>query len=299
MLNREDNLHAQDTGSANSDERYASGLTKFTETVEHAIAVSHQASGVDAGPRRYWGSVLFTRLCTTSVSILWLCPGSKVNLRGDHWDFGAVASLTRNLLECSLYFWYLAIEPIGNEEWMARLKVMQLHDCKERQRLFRALDPADPQLQAFEEQANELRAVLQQNPHFASLGETLKGSLLKGARSSILNQDEIYARASGFPANFRGLYRFFSSHAHSLPLAFYRTGERNRGRGEENDIEKGYIAGALEFSAELLTKNISDFKNSFAGLVEFVPRAFDWGLLQRQRQPDTRDSPSVNPADRS
>lgn len=292
MLDREENMPSQDIGCANSDERYASGLTELTEAVERAIAISHQASGLDAGPRRYWGSVLFTRLCTTSVSILWLCPGSKVNLRGDHWDFGAVASLVRNLLECALYFWYLAIEPIGGEEWMARLKVMQLHDCKERQRLFRALDPADLQLQAFEEQANDLRAVLQQNPYFASLTETLKKRILKGTHSSILNQDEIYARANGFPANLRGLYRFFSSHAHSLPLAFYRTDEGNRGRGEENDIEKGYIAGALEFSAEVLTKSISDFQNSFADLVEFVPRAFDWGLLQRRRQPGTRDSRS-------
>jgi hypothetical protein len=129
--------------------------------------------------------------------------------------------------------------------------------------------------------ASDLRAALQQNRYFESLPDALKKNLLKGERSSILNQDEIYARASGFPANSRGLYRFFSLHTHSLPLAFYPTGERNRARGEENDIEKGYIAGAPEFSAEVLTKSTSDFQDSFAGLVEFLPRAFDWRLLQR------------------
>ena len=273
---------SQDAESDNADERYASGLKRFTEAVERAIASSHQAAGIDAGPRRYWGSVLFTRLCTTSISILWLCPGSKVNPRGDHWDFGAVGSLARNLVECALYFSYLAIEPISDEEWVARLKVMQLHDCKERQRMFRALDSSDAHLQAFEEQANELRAILQMNPFFLSLADSLRKSLLNGERSSIITKDEIYARIGGLPAHFRGHYRFFSSHAHSFPLAFYRTGERNRGRGEENEIEKGYIAGALDFSAEVLTKTTSDFQDSFAGLVKFVPRTFDWRLLQRR-----------------
>jgi hypothetical protein len=210
-----------------------------------------------------------------------LCPGSKVIPRGDHWDFGAVASLTRNLLECALHLYYLAIEPIKDEEWAARLKITQLHDCKERQRMFRAINPDDPQLEAFEGQANDLRAILQQNPYFASLPESERQSLLRGQRPSILTQDEIYARIGGLPANFRGLYRFYSSHAHSFPLAFYRTGERNRGRGEENDIEKGYIAGALDFSAEVLMKITSDFQNSFVGLVKFAPRAFDWRLLQK------------------
>jgi hypothetical protein len=82
------------------------------------------------------------------------------------------------------------------------------------------------------------------------------------------------------PCRFRITRR---AESHSLPLAFYRTGERNWGRGEENDIEKGYIAGALESCAEVLTKSTSDFQDSFAGLVEFVPRAFDWRLLQRRR----------------
>jgi hypothetical protein len=148
--------------------------------------------------------------------------------------------------------------------------------------MFRALDSSDAHLQAFEEQANELRAILQANPYFVSLSEPLRKSLLKGERPSILTQDEIYNRIGGLSANFRGLYRFYSSHAHSFPLAFYRTGERNRGRGEENEIEKGYIASALDFSAELLAKITSDFQTSFAGLVKFVPRPFDWRLLRRR-----------------
>lgn len=271
---------ARATEPDNTDQRYASALERFTQAIECAIASSHQAAGIDADPRRYWGSILFTRLVTTSVSVLSLCPGSKVNPRGDHWDFRGVGSLARSLLECALYFFYLAIEPVTDKEWVARLKIMQLHDCKERQRMFRAFESSESQ--AFEGQANELKATLQANPFFVGLTESLRKNLLKGERASILSQDEIYARISGLPSHFRGRYRFFSSHAHSFPLAFYRTGERNRGRGEENEIEKGYIADAMDFSADMLVRATSDFQSSFAGLVKFVPRVFDWTLLQRR-----------------
>lgn len=165
----------------NADERYATGMKKFTGAVELAILSSHQAAGIDAGPRRYWGSVLFTRLCNASVSILCLCPGSKVNPSGDHWDFSAIASLARNLLDCALYFSYFAVEPVSDDEWRARLKVMQLHDCKERQRMFRALDQTDEQLQGFERQAEELKTILEKNPFFKSLPEVLRRKLLRAS----------------------------------------------------------------------------------------------------------------------
>ena len=118
------------------DEYYPSVLSNFTDRVGHAVNSSYSAAGLASGPRRFWGSVLFTRLCTTSVSILFLCPHSKVNPHGKHWDFGSIASLSRNLYECALHFFYLAIEPVSEDEWLFRLKVMQLHDCKERQRMF-------------------------------------------------------------------------------------------------------------------------------------------------------------------
>src|SRR5450759_395863 len=107
------------------DEDYQSSLDRFTDAVEKAIVSSHAGTGLDAGERRFWGSVLFTRLCTISVSILWLSPRSKVNAAGKHWDFGSVASMARNLFECALQFYYLGVDSVSDDEWYARLKVMQ------------------------------------------------------------------------------------------------------------------------------------------------------------------------------
>lgn len=274
---------ARSTDLDKVDEYYLSALNHFTDALQQAIVSSHAAIGFNAGPRRYWGSVLFTRLCTASVSILWLCPRSKVNPDGTHWDFGSIASLARNLFECALQFFYLAIEPVSEEEWLARLKVMQLHDCMERLRMFRAFDPNDTQLKAFEEQANELKTILEKNPYFANLPEKVRQNLLKAERSSILTQDEILQRMGQAHQKTRGYYRFLSSHAHSFPLAFYRMDEHNRGRGEENEVEKGYIASTLEFCTDVLKKSTDGFQKSFADIVSFAPGTFDWDVLKRRQ----------------
>jgi hypothetical protein len=267
------------------DEYYRSSLANLTDAVEKAIVTSHAGAGLDAGQRRFWGSVLFTRLCTISVSILWLSPRSKVNPAGKHWDFGSIASMARNLFECALQFYYLGVEPVRDDEWYARLKVMQLHDCLERSRMFRAFNPADPQLVGFEQQSTELKEVLQKNSYFQQLPETLRKTLLRAERTCILTQDEILERMGRFDPATRGYYRFLSSHAHSFPLAFYRMAEHNRGRGEENDVEKGYMASTLEFCADVMATSTDAFRGSFADISSFVPGKFDWNVLFSRREP--------------
>jgi hypothetical protein len=262
-------------------EFYVTQLNIFTDATEKAIISSHAATGIDAGPRRYWASVLFIKLCTTSVSILWLCPQSQLNQDGTHWDFASIATLARNLFECALQFFYFAIEPISDEEWKARLTVMQLHDCMERSRMFQAFDPNHSDLTGFAKQAEELREILQKNTYFRALPEKLQKNLLKGVRSSILTQDEILTKMGQTTTTIRGYYRFLSSQSHPFPLGFYRTGEHNRGRGEDNRVDKGYIAHALEFCADTLKRSTDDFQKTFADIVSFSTRTFDWRVLKK------------------
>ena len=128
------------------DRLYQSSLVLFTSALEKALVTSNVTANIRAGERRYAASVLYLRICTFSVSILSLCPGSKANPDGLHWDFGAIAALTRSVFECALTFHYLAVDPVGDDEWHARLRVMQLHDCMSRLRMFRDFDPNDEQL---------------------------------------------------------------------------------------------------------------------------------------------------------
>jgi len=200
-----------------------------------------------------------------------------------HWDFGAVASLTRNLLECALAFFYLAIEVVSEDEWKARLKVMQLHDCMSRFRMFRDFDPNDEQLKKFEDQANELRSILEANAFFGNLPQPQRKKLLKGEQASILIQDEILQRMGEAASGIRGYYRFLSSHMHSFPLGFYRMAEQGRGRGVENEVEKGYISSALEYCAEILTRCTDDMRQAVADVVQFPNTSFNLDALKRAR----------------
>jgi hypothetical protein len=158
----------------------------------------------------------------------------------------------------------------------------------ERLRMFRAFDPNDQQLPVLEQQADELRQSLQNNASFSQLPSAQRTTLLRGERSGTLTQDEILQRMGKFDPKTRGYYRFLSSHTHSFPLSFYRMAEQNRGRGEENDIEKGYIGSTLEFCAEVLETSTDEFQNSFADIASFTRGTFNWDVL--------RESPSAAPA---
>jgi hypothetical protein len=95
--------------------------------------------------------------------------------------------------------------------------------------------------------------------------------LLRGEQASILKQDEILQRMGAEPAHWRGLYRFFSSHAHSFPLAYYRMAEHGRGHGFENYVDKGYMGGALEHCAIILS-TCTDAMRSLVRRPSYVSR---------------------------
>jgi hypothetical protein len=228
---------------------YRTCRSSFDGAAMEAIRVSKAAAGRWADLRRGWATTLFTRICTCSVSTLTLVPGSMFSPKHwKHFDLSAVASLSRTLVEIYLAFFYLCIDKIDDIEWRSRLNLFHLHDCSSRARMFKEFDPGDPQIAGLEAQANELRGRLRSLSYFTSLSEKQQSVFLKGDKAFFLGRDQIVAKVGMDIGHFRAMYRFLSSHVHSLPLAFYRMKEREQGRGIESDIEKGYIATALDFA---------------------------------------------------
>ena len=266
------------------DKYYLDSLSGYTSILEKSIVTSHSTSNLEAGDRRYWASIIFTRICTFSVSILYLCPKSKINPKVLHYDFGAIASLTRNLFECGLTLFYLGVEHISNDEWLTRLKVMQLNDCISRIRMHKEFDPDYPELKLAEKDAEELRSNLNKNPFFLSIPEKKRKRFLKGDDASILTRGEVLKRMGAiWEGDTRGYYIFLSSHIHSFPLGYYRMAEHGRGSGVENDVEKGYIASALEFCTNILTRCTDDMRKIFSDIVKFpLEDTYDWNILMRQ-----------------
>ena len=261
---RQSELDNGDNQPQSAAETYWTELPKYVAAVEHAITTSHKTAGHPSdSARQYWASVLFTRLCSISTGVLHLCPGSPANRDGRYWDFSSLAPLFRNVVRASLSLFYLGTEVVCDDESRSRVLVMQLRDCTERLHLFKKLDTSAEEIHHFELEADRLRNDLSSNSYFLGLPASLRESLSKGETGTILNDDQILDRLSVLRPVDRGFLGFISSHADLSPLAFYRTGDHNRGRGEESETDVRYIAMALGVASAFVTRADTDMQVLF------------------------------------
>src|SRR5260370_5652404 len=86
---------------------------------------------------------------------------------------------------------------------------------------------------------------------------------MKGDRASILTGDQMVDRLGILDLMGRAFLRFISSHADVSPLAYYRTGDNNRGRGEENDADEHYIATAVDLACDFILRADADMQGLF------------------------------------
>ncbi|WP_425542891.1 DUF5677 domain-containing protein [Marinomonas arenicola] len=68
------------------------------------------------------------KLCNCANSIGHLCPNPDQIGNDAHGDYSSVSSLTRDLIECYLKFYYLCVDVCPKDEWDARWNLMNLHD---------------------------------------------------------------------------------------------------------------------------------------------------------------------------
>lgn len=242
-----------------ADEHYWTVLPKYIAASNHAIYISHKTAGYPTESfRRYWASVLFTRLCSAATSILHLCPGSPANSAGKFWDFSSLAPLVRSLVLTCLMHFYQGTECVEEDESRARLLIMQLQDCTERLHLFQNGAASSEKILGIQAGANDIRTRLASNKYFARLPTRVRKSLLKGKTASILTPGQILDRMGILDQAGRAFFAFISSHADVSTLAYNKTGENNRGRGEENDIDKHYVATAVDLACDFVLRANAD-----------------------------------------
>jgi hypothetical protein len=254
-------------------EHYWTVLPKYNAALQSAVALSHRIGGRPVNSHReYWASTLLVRLCSVATSILHLCPGSPANTAGEHWDFSSLAPLVRSLIQTALTLFNLGTETVDDGESRARVLTMQLRGCAERQNLFQSFGATAEKILEFQAQADYLRAELSSNPYFSSLPAHLQEAVMNGERASILTEDQILGRMGVLDQNDRAFLGFISSHADVSPLAYDRTGESNRGRGEENDTDKHYIATAIGLACDFVARSDADVRALFREVLSAKPQ---------------------------
>lgn len=253
----------------NLDVTYEEALANYDSLVSKCTNVSTSCAGIPSPTsQHYYASLLFTKLCTTSVSLLHLVPHNRLTINLiDHWDYSSIASLTRNLVDCYLAFFYLCIDAVDEKEWDCRWNLFNLHDCLARKKLFEGINDTNEAIK-FEDQAKELNKRLLSNPHFLSLSLKKQKQFLKGKTAYLLSTVEIVSKYSGNVDEFRWFYHFLSSQVHSLPMSFYRMGEQGRGRGVYCKIESNYISLCLTYVTTYLEKACNEMERLFSGLTK-------------------------------
>jgi len=218
----------------------------FREAIKRAVRVSRGSGGIWVETNQLaYASLLFTRLTVVSKSISILLPDCKPR---EHWDFSSVGSLTRNLAEAYLWYYWLCEDDIDEDVRQGRFVLMYCHDHGSRDRLFGDLGPVVDDRAV----VDDLMERFDTNPYLRSFSEKARREALKGHKTPFI-QDEIVERMGFDKSKFRILYRFFSQHTHSGPVSFMRMVEHNRGTGVETEHEKRLMILTVEFACDILS----------------------------------------------
>lgn len=234
-------------------ERYRELLKEFDAAVCEAIAVSQATSGRMAEPHVGYGTHIFARICAHAVAFVRAAPRSRwVKSDSEDWDFAAVASHARSIMEGYLFFAYMTEDPASADESKARINVMHLYDCTKRLRVLGGVLDA-LKLEELRKSQGEIRERLQQNAWFLQLKDTLREKLLKGEDLTILSRSKQLELVGWETHDFYMLWDILSQHAHILTFSFYQMEPNGRGTGINNDSDRFYIGLFLEHCADVLS----------------------------------------------
>ena len=245
--------------------KYRKIYKNFHKALEECKGVSRQFAGIPSpSSAHFYASLLFTKLCTGSVSILSICPPPNRIGRSAHWDCASVAALTRGIIETYLVFFYLCIEECDKQEWEARWRLMNLHDHMSRLKMFKVMDGADEEVTKFESYTDKVKCDLEETKYFKLLCEKQQKHYLRGNNAFFKNQDDLIEAMGGSVDEFRFRYRFLSNHTHSYPMGFYRMAELGRGTSVESKSEVNCSSLCLIWVTEYLEKAKNDFSGLFS-----------------------------------
>lgn len=220
---------------------------RFRDLIKRAKRVSMGSGKVWVEEnRRAYASVLFTRIVVTAGSIDKLladCAPRQL------WDFSAIASLTRNLAEAYLWYFWLCEDDVDPDVRQGRFVLLYCHDHGSRGRLFHEEGerPDDTII------IDDFNMRFDTNPWLRTFEPKARREAIRGLKTPFV-QDDVLERMGEDKKHFRFLYRFFSQHTHTGPVAFFRMFEQDRGTGVETAHEKRYTIFAISFASDIMER---------------------------------------------
>ena len=232
---------------------YDKQLADFESVLLAAMKISTTLGGIYTTWRNIRATQLYTRMTISSFTFTSLLPGSRRHPRRDEfWDWPSVASVARNIIEAYLLYFYTGIDQIPEEEARFRLELFTYHINSEKYRLYSDWKAGQDVLRPFEDGLPRSREALKAHPFFNSLTQPQRDRAISGKSPTYLSRDELIARLPFDGSELKPFYRFLSNQTHTTPFSFFSQSNQ-RGRGEENEAERGYIL----FATRLVWKYLS------------------------------------------
>lgn len=224
----------------------------FRDLCKRAERVSRGSGGIFVESNRLaYGAILFMRITVMAKSVMQLLPDCKPK---EHWDFSAVASLTRNLAEAYLWYFWLCEDEVDPDVRQGRFILLYCHDYGSRDRMFPdERPPIDEDVVMA-----DLVSRFDTNPYLATFDTKQRREALKGYKAPFI-QDEILDRMGVDRTEFRFIYRLYSQHTHTGPVSFIRIllEGHYRGSGVETVHEKKYMITAILYATSVLGSAIA------------------------------------------
>jgi len=239
---------------------YLEKLEKLQKYLDFGIDVSDACAGQkDVDWHLVRANQLYIRLTVSCLSYIRLLPYNRY-FPADHefWDLFSILSISRNIIETYIMFWYIAVDGVSQEERQLRLDILMYHLNNEKYKFYRDFNPESEYLPEFETQLPLKKREFEDSEIFATyIEKSRRKNILSGKEAKYLSNNEIMEKMPFKTEEFVPLYRFFSNHTHSMPFAFFSL-DNQRGSGRRNQAEIDYIDMSLDFVTKYLLCAIMD-----------------------------------------
>ena len=237
-------------GARNVHEWLADAERQFGEQVATAKSLSRACAERYVTLQLVWSTFVFTRIVAIAVNIERLLATDCVDESGTStFDYGCIASLSRDFLEATLMFIYLS-ENVPSPVWEMRRKVINLHDCKSRIYLFESYRD-DAEAEKFRAEAVRLEQDLREDPEFKRIDRGHQQKIIRGERARLTSNNEILVQLNVDPDHYRAMIKLLSSNIHMTPLSWHRMTQAGRGTGTSAQGDLGYAAMTIEYVSQL------------------------------------------------
>jgi hypothetical protein len=169
-----------------------------------------------------------------------------------------IITIKESQVTYSLHIFYIGGEDVSKEEIDFRLKAMWFHLNSEKCRIYKS-GPNKIDLSEFERGLPIEKKQLQEHPFFHQLNKEQQQRALSGSSATYMTKSQLIARLPFPSKELLWMYRHYSNEVHSTAFAF-NSQSNERGRGDENRAERGYMI----FASWLVRKYLSSSVISMA-----------------------------------